>query len=227
MDLRNQINDVKTRIADAASRSNRKPEEISLLAVTKTLTVETLREAFEAGLREFGENRIQEALKKMDALPPDIRWHLIGRIQRNKVNKITGRFVLIHSIDSLEIAGEIEKRLNGASQEILLEVNTSGESTKAGVEVSRVLETVNRLSEWAPLKLRGLMTIGPLTSDPHQQRDAFKRLKEIFEQAKGLPSVNGSFDILSMGMSSDYEAAIEEGSTLVRIGTAIFGSRPA
>lgn len=225
MDLRAQIAEVKTHIANAAYRSNRKPEDIRLLAVTKTISAEILNAAYEAGLREFGENRIQEAIKKIDLLPSDIQWHLIGRIQSNKINKIVNRFVLIHSIDSFGIAEALAKRLDGKVQEILLEVNTSGENTKTGVETSRVLETVKMLSGLTSLKLRGLMTIGPLTMDIHKQRYAFKQLKELYDQVRVLPFINDSFDILSMGMSSDYEVAIEEGSTLIRVGSALFGKR--
>ncbi len=225
MDFQSRFHEVKNRIASAALRSKRKPEDIKLLAVTKTWPVEIIKIAYGYGLKEFGENKIQEALKKIELLPADIRWHLLGRLQTNKINKIKNKFVLIQSIDSTELALALEKRLDGRNQEILLEVNISGENSKAGVEVSKVLEIIKMITDLPFLKLRGLMTIGPLTNDIDKQRNSFKRLKEIYDQVRALTINKECFDILSMGMSSDFEVAIEEGSTLVRLGTALFGNR--
>ncbi len=225
MDIQNRIQEIKSRIATSAIRSSRKPEEITLLAVTKTVSVGVLKKAYEAGLREFGENRIQESLEKIEMLPTDIHWHLIGRLQTNKINKTLGKYVLIHSVDSLSLAQALSARLGSRTQEVLLEVNTSGETSKAGVALEDVLATAEAVSKVAGLKLKGLMTIGPLTQEKERQRDAFKKLKDLFEKIRVKDWVPPAFSILSMGMSSDFEAAIEEGSTLVRLGTALFGAR--
>ena len=224
MDIAENIKSVQGRITDAALRSGRRPADVTLLAVTKTQPVETIQKAYDAGLRAFGENRVQEALEKMAQLPSDIHWHLIGRLQTNKINKMMGKFALVHSVDSLELALALSRRSGPQAQEVLLEVNTSGEATKAGIGPSRALETAGKISGLAGLRLRGLMTVGPLTNDRIRQKNAFKELKGLFEaiRAKGYGQ---GFDVLSMGMSGDLEAAIEEGSTLVRVGTALFGER--
>ena len=167
---------------------------------------------------------MQEALPKMEALPGDIHWHLIGRLQTNKINKALGRFALIHSVDSLGLAQALSQRIDGRIQDILLEVNTSGETSKAGVGPGEARAAAAEISGLPGLKLRGLMTVGPLTEDPVRQREAFKKLKGLYEEARREPW-GGSWDTLSMGMSGDYETAIEEGSTLVRLGTALFGGR--
>jgi PLP dependent protein len=225
MELKKNLLEINNRIADCARRTHRKPEEITLLAVSKTMAVETIQKAYEAGLRDFGENRVQEALEKIDLLPPDIRWHMIGRLQSNKINKILGKFTLIHSIDSLRLAYSLSARMGNGNQEILLEVNTSGEASKAGVAPEETVGTAETISGLPGLKLRGFMTVGPLTQDTQKQREAFKKLKGLFEEVKGKNFAGTSFSILSMGMSGDFETAIEEGSTLVRIGTALFGAR--
>ena len=225
MNIRDRILEVQNRMAQAAARAGRKPEEIALLAVTKTFPIETLRQAYEAGLRDFGENRVQEALGKMSDLPSDIRWHLIGQLQTNKINKIIGKFVLIHSVDSLHLAEALSARVGEGRQDILLEVNTSGEETKSGVRPAEAVTAAQKITALPHLKLKGLMTVGPLTNDAPWQREAFKRLKGLFGEIRGMGWAGPDFSILSMGMSSDYEIAIEEGSTLVRVGTALFGSR--
>jgi PLP dependent protein len=225
MDIQTNLNEIRNRIGEAAVRAGREPGEVTLLAVTKTIPVETIRKAYDAGLRVFGENRVQEVLGKMGALPSDIQWHLIGQLQTNKINKILGKFVLVHSVDSLSLAGAMSARIGNGSQDILLEVNTSGEASKAGVEPSKAVETAEKITNLPGLKLRGLMTVGPLTDNLQTQRNAFKRLREIFEAIRGKAFAKADCSILSMGMSADYEAAIEEGSTLVRVGTALFGAR--
>jgi PLP dependent protein len=225
MGLRDRILEIQKRIMDAAVRSRRRSDEISLLAVTKTVPVETIREAFDAGLRNFGENRVQEVLPKITELPADIRWHLIGQLQTNKINKVLGKFVLVHSVDSLSLAEAFSFRLGETSQDILLEVNTSEEESKAGVPPGSTLEVVEEISKLPGLKLKGLMTVGPLTDNLQKRRDAFKKLKELFEGIKANGIGGAGFSILSMGMSGDFEMAIEEGSTMVRVGTALFGPR--
>lgn len=216
---------LRARIGEAAARSSRKPEEVTLLAVTKTFPIEALRAAYDVGLRDFGENRVQEALEKIAVLPADIRWHLIGRLQSNKINKMLGKFALLQSVDSIELGRAVSARLAGMSQDVLLEVNTSGEESKAGVSPSEALAAGEELSRMKGLRLKGLMTVGPLTADEGRQREAFKRLKDLFEELRRKVGSGGSFSILSMGMSGDFETAIEEGSTMVRIGSALFGER--
>lgn len=225
MTLRERILEVQKRMADAAVRSGRKPADVALLAVTKTFPVETLQAAYDAGLREFGENRVKEAIGKIAALPPDIRWHLIGQLQTNKINKIIGKFVLLHSVDSLHLARSLSDRVGKTTQDVLLEVNTSGEESKTGVSPETAVETAEKISQLPGLNFRGLMTVGPLTEDPQRQREAFKRLKGLFDEIKTKGWLKAGFSTLSMGMSSDFEIAIEEGSTLVRVGTSVFGSR--
>ncbi len=220
------VQEVRGRIGEAAVRSHRKPEDVSLLVVTKTLPVQTLQTAYDAGLRDFGENRVQEALEKMATLPFDIRWHLIGQLQTNKINKALGRFTLIHSIDSLHLAGALSSRIKGEDQDVLLEVNTSGEDSKSGMVPQEAVPAAETMSKLPGLRLRGLMTVGPLTEDVQKQRESFKKLKGLFEDIRRRGWAGQDFSILSMGMSGDFEAAIEEGSTLVRVGTAIFGPRP-
>lgn len=225
MEIRDRILEVQKRMAEAAAHSHRKPEEVTLLAVAKTFPPETIRQAYEAGLREFGENRVREALEKIGGLPPDIRWHLIGQLQTNKINKVIGKFVLIHSVDSIHLAQALSARVGGASQDILLEVNTSGEGSKSGVQPADAVATAEKIFQLPGLNLKGLMTVGPLTEDNQKQREAFKRLKGLFDEIRCKDWAGTAFSILSMGMSSDFETAIEEGSTLVRVGTALFGSR--
>jgi pyridoxal phosphate enzyme (YggS family) len=223
--IENRLQTVRSRIAEAATRSGRKAQDITLLAVTKTFPFETLRAAYDAGLRDFGENRVQEALDKIPLLPSDIRWHFIGQLQTNKINKTLGKFVLIHSVESLRLAQALSQRVVGVPQDILLEVNTSGEASKSGVEPEAALSTAEAIGQLPNLRLRGLMTVGPLTEDVGKVRDAFKKLKGLFEDIRGKRGTGQDFSILSMGMSGDFEVAIEEGSTLVRIGSALFGSR--
>lgn len=224
-DISGRIRDIQQRIAEAAIRSKRQAGDVTLLAVTKTLPIEAIQKAYEAGLRDFGENRVQEALGKMERLPKDIRWHLIGQLQTNKINKVIGKFKLIHSVDSFHLAEALSARIGPRNQEVLLEVNTSGEASKAGVAPEEAVAIAEQMVKLDGLKLNGLMTVGPLTEDRQKQREAFKKLKGLFEKIQGMGFAGGGFSILSMGMSGDFEMAIEEGSTLVRVGTAIFGPR--
>jgi len=217
------LSEIRGRIAEAAVRSGRIPDAVTLLAVTKTFPPSTIQEAYDYGLRIFGENRIQESLDKIPQLPSDIHWHLIGQIQTNKINKIVGKFDLVHSVHSLELAQAFSKRLGFNQQDVLLEVNTSGEATKSGVEPDSTIQVARQISALPGLRLRGFMTVGPLTADKYKQKEAFKVLKGLFD--KTVKIFIPGFEILSMGMSNDFELAIEEGSTLVRIGSALFGNR--
>jgi len=222
---------VRERIAAAARRAGRCPEEIALMAVSKTFPPEIIREAYHAGQRLFGENRVQEFADKAGALQQlaDAEWHLIGHLQTNKAAKAAELFSAVDSVDSLRLA----ERLNAAAEKAgkrlpaLIEINVGGEAAKSGVapdsaELDRLLAATPQLTA---LQFRGLMTIPPFTDDPQQARPYFRRLRELRDQiaARHLPGVN--LNVLSMGMSHDFEVAIEEGSTCVRVGTAIFGER--
>jgi pyridoxal phosphate enzyme (YggS family) len=222
---------VHERIAAAARRAGRRPEEVVLMAVSKTFPPERIREAYNAGLRLFGENRVQEFAAKAEAVR-DLHgadWHMIGHLQSNKAAKAAKLFAAVDSVDSLRLA----QKLNVSAQQlgkklgILIEIKVGGEAAKSGVAPdSPDLEEILRTApEWEHLELRGVMTIPPATDDPQQARPYFYRLRQLREYiaARGLPAIR--MDVLSMGMSQDFEVAIEEGSTCVRVGTAIFGER--
>ena len=215
---------VRERINAAAERSGRDPSRITVVVVTKGVTTDRIREAVAAGAEVLGENRVQEALPKINVLEETIRWHLIGHLQRNKVRQVVNRFELIHSLDSLELAHEIDRRAEqaGIQQRVLIQVNLSREPSKHGVFPEATDELVQETAALPHLALEGLMTIPPPSSDPEQSRIYFRRLREKME---GLKQAGRSVHELSMGMSNDFEVAVEEGATLVRIGTAIFGPR--
>ncbi len=219
-----RVAEIKARIAAAAKRSGRAPDSVALLAVTKTFPAQKIQEAYDAGLRLFGENRVQEALGKIALLPTDCEWHLIGQLQTNKINKTLGLFKMIHSIDSLKLAKALSDRL-GQDQEVLLEVNSSGEAAKSGFAPQALLDLFGTLQALPRLRIKGLMTVGPLSPDAQVQRRAFALTRGLFEKIKKAADKPAELSILSMGMSGDFEAAIEEGSTLVRVGRALFGER--
>lgn len=231
MSISENLKSVKHRIDEAATRAGRDPEEITLVTVTKSFPVSRVVEAIEAGARILGENRAKEAAEKFDILGREVErhllsWHFIGPLQTNKVKYIIGFADLIHSVDRIGLAEEINKRANaqGQTQEILIEVNVSGEEGRSGVkpeEAPRLIEAAGALPN---IEVRGLMAMAPIVAEASEARPHFKRLKELFvkERALDLPR----FDILSMGMTDDFEVAIEEGATLVRIGRAIMGDRP-
>ena len=223
---------VRDRIAAAARRAGRQPEDIALMAVSKTFPAERIREAYDAGLRLFGENRVQEFAGKTDALRDlrDAEWHLIGHLQTNKAAKAVELFAAVDSVDSLRLA----QKLNASAQQlgkklkVLIEINVGGEAAKSGVapESRELEELLSAAPELEHLEFRGLMTIPPFTEDPQEARPYFRKLRELRDQiARRLPAFN--MRELSMGMSHDFEVAIEEGSTCVRVGTAIFGERPS
>jgi len=227
--LLENISTVYKRMSHAAMRAGRDPEEVKLIAVTKTVSVEQIREAIDAGLRVFGENRVQEAQKKVmsDALRVingRIEWHLIGHLQRNKAKYAVQLFDLIHSVDSVELAREISKHSEkiGKVQRVLVEVKLSPEETKHGVDRRNLMPVLAEVASTKYLLLRGLMAIPPFSENPEDARRYFKALKELRDAAQdcGIPLPE-----LSMGMSHDFEVAIEEGATMVRVGTAIFGER--
>jgi PLP dependent protein len=222
---------IRERTATAAHRAQRRPEEIALMAVTKTFAPERIREAYDAGLRLFGENRVQEFAGKAGALTDlrDADWHMIGHLQSNKAAKAAQLFAAVDSVDSIRLAQKINACAEqlGKKLGVLIEINVGGEEAKTGIapESSALDEILRAAPGLEHLVFRGLMTIPPFTEDPHDARPYFRRLREVRDQiaAKRLPAIQ--MDVLSMGMSHDFEVAIEEGSTCVRLGTAIFGER--
>ncbi len=227
-----RILQVRSEIDAAARRCEQSPQAVRLIAVSKTVVPERMMEAYRAGQRAFGENKVQDYLDKKDLLPADVEWHFIGHLQTNKVKSILhacarGQLSLFHSLDRLDLIREIEKyaaRLEGQTLDCLIQVNASGESSKGGFKPEEVSGVVKVLSAGSPVKIRGLMTIGSLTEDRSRVREVFRKLAGIRNRLQ--QDFSGcDWDILSMGMSGDYQEAIEEGSTLVRIGSAIFGSR--
>lgn len=228
MSIRENIQRVQARIEHACLKSGRRPEEIRLIAVTKSVEVPQIEAAIEAGIREIGENRVQEALPKFDKIKAPVTWHMIGHLQTNKVNKALEFADMIQSVDSLRLAEAIQKRADRLDRdiEVLVEVNTSGEASKFGFAPEEVVSAVEEIAHMPRLRVKGLMTIGAFLPDPEDVRPCFVRLRHLREQIRerSLPHVD--LEILSMGMTDDFEVAIEEGSTMVRVGRAIFGDRP-
>jgi len=218
--IRDNLERVREAIGEALIRTGRK-DQVELVVVTKTVPPDRINEAIDAGVTLIGENRVQEAEDKFSAVRDGVRWHLIGHLQRNKVKKALPIFTMIQSIDKLETALEIERRAE-RPVEVLIEINSSGEETKSGVEPGRLFQLVDELRPLQNLVIRGLMTVGPLTGDEARIREAFRATRAAFERLK---ERERGIVCLSMGMSSDYAAAIEEGSNMVRIGSAIFGPR--
>jgi len=210
---------IRERIAEAALRKGRRPSDVRLMAVTKTVDDERIAEAIAAGVDVIGENYVQEGKRKIEKLGKTVEWHMIGRLQTNKAKYAVALFDLIHSVDRMELAQELSRRaaLAGTVTPVLIEVNTGGEDTKSGIPPARALELVRDAASLPNLSVRGLMTMPPWSEDAELSRPYFRRLREL-AQAHGLPR-------LSMGMSHDFEAAIEEGATHIRVGTALFGPR--
>lgn len=220
---------VRDRIARAATRSGRSAADVTLVAVSKTFPAEAVREAFDAGLRQFGENRVQEAEAKVAALarlkPEGLTWHLIGHLQANKARKAIALFDRIHSVDSVDLARRLDRIAAEAGRRlrVLVQVELGGEATKHGIPDSGLLDALEAMRGLAGLQIEGLMTLPPYAEDPERVRPAFRRLRERLGQSRDRGLVEGAE--LSMGMSHDLEVAVEEGATLVRVGTAIFGPR--
>jgi len=225
--LINAINIVKQNIREAALKSGRKPEDVLLLGVTKTVDVETMQKAFDLGITHFGENRVQEYKKKSDIIKRECHWHIIGRLQTNKVKYLDQRITLIHSLDRIELAEALQMRGQKINHvfPVLVQVNVSGEDTKAGISPDDLRSFVLKLSKMDNIKVKGLMTIAPYTEDPEKVRYIFKKIKQLAIDIEREKVENISMAELSMGMSGDYKVAIEEGSTIVRIGSALFGER--
>ena len=223
--LAENLNLVQKRIAAACARVGRKPTEIQLLAVSKKFTPDIIREAADAGLTLFGENRIQEAKIKIPDCPGHLRWHFIGNLQTNKCRDAVAFFEMLHAVDSLHLAKEINKRCEQAAKAmpILIEVNVSGEGSKHGYSPANLLDELDELASLQHLEIHGLMTIAPWAAMQEKARPHFRRLSDIRKQCE--ENLGVSLPELSMGMSGDFEVAIEEGATIVRLGTALFGQR--
>lgn len=222
------IKNIKENVEKACFRIGRDPQSVELIAVSKTFGADKILEAYSAGELDFGENYVQELAEKRNRLIANpIRWHFIGHLQSNKVKYIAEWIHLIHSVDSEGLAGEIDKRALKSNRviDVLIEVNTSEETTKFGVKPEKAIDLIRQVNGFPNINLKGLMTIGPFTDNKDESRSAFKILKSIFDKSNGEQIVRRPLTILSMGMTHDYEVAIEEGSTMIRIGTAIFGSR--
>lgn len=225
--IKENLQEVRERMKRACERSGRNIEEVTLISVSKTKPVEMLMEAYEAGSREFGENRVQEILEKYPRMPEDVRWHMIGHLQKNKVRQVIGKAALIHSVDTVELAEQIEKEAakQGLDVDILLEVNVAEEESKFGFHVEEAEEAVRKISLLPHVHIKGLMTIAPFVANSEDNREVFKKLSHLYVDIRGKNIDNVSMSVLSMGMTGDYEVAIEEGATMIRVGTGIFGAR--
>jgi len=225
--VRDNLTRVLERIDLAARRAGRDPEEIKLVAVSKTVDVGRIREAIEAGVTILGENYVQEAREKIQEIGRGIQWHMIGHLQSNKAKYVVTLFDYIHSIDGVPLAHEIGRRAaqKGKSVRGLVEVNLSGEASKFGVSADKLVGLMHHIAEISHISIEGLMTMPPFFDDPERARPYFVRLRELRDriQEEGIEGIR--MDELSMGMSGDFEAAIEEGATMIRVGTAIFGER--
>ena len=225
--IKEHLTEVKERIEQACIRSGRNPGEVTLIAVSKTKPVPMLEEAYAAGARDFGENKVQEIAAKKPELPEDIRWHMIGHLQRNKVGQVLGKAVLIHSVDSLRLARQIETDAAkaGLDVDILLEVNVAREESKYGFMLEEVEDAIMTIKDFPHVHIKGLMTIAPFVENPEENRGLFKKLFEFAVDIDKKNIDNVTMGVLSMGMTGDYEVAVEEGATMVRVGTGIFGVR--
>ena len=225
--IKENIENVEERIQSACRRAGRDKSEVHLICVKKKKHEEMLREADEAGQRDFGENKVQEICRKKPSLPGDIRWHMIGHLQRNKVRQLVGQTVMIHSVDSLRLAETISSEAvkAGVVIPVLIEVNMAGEESKFGVPSNEALQLVRDASVLEGIKIEGLMTIAPYTETPESNRPYFAGLRELAVDIGQKCIDNVSMGVLSMGMTGDFEVAIEEGATHIRVGTGIFGER--
>ena len=221
------LKQVQNNINYACERAGRSTSQVTPVAVSKTKTVEMIMEAYNAGIRDFGENYVQELVDKIDIMPKDIRWHMIGHLQRNKVKYIVGKVAMIHSVDSLRLAEEISKESvkKNVVSEILIEVNVGMEESKFGITTDNALDMVIAISQLPNIVIRGFMTSAPFVDNAEDNRKIFKGLHNIIVDIRDKNIDNTTMDVLSMGMTNDYIVAVEEGASMVRVGTAIFGAR--
>ena len=225
--IRENLVSVQKNIEESCERAGRNAEDVRLIAVSKTKPIEALKEAYEAGCRDFGENKVQELTEKYEELPKDIRWHMIGHLQRNKVKYLVGRVYMIHSVDSVKLAEEISREAvkKNVTVPILVEVNVAGEESKFGTSVREAEMLVREIAALPGISVRGLMTIAPYVEKAEDNRQYFVNLRQLSVDIKKKNIDNVCMDVLSMGMTGDYTVAVEEGATYVRVGTGIFGER--
>lgn len=225
--IKDNIESVNKKIESACTKSGRDVSKVTLISVSKTKPLSMLKEAYDAGSRDFGENKVQELIDKIPNMPGDVNWHMIGHLQRNKVKYIVGKVYLIHSVDSFRLAEEISKEAlkQNVTVNILIEVNVAGEDSKFGTTCDEVTDLIIRISRLPGIRIKGLMTIAPYTDDAETNRVYFKKLKQLSVDIGNKNIDNVSMGVLSMGMTGDYEVAVEEGATYVRVGTGIFGER--
>jgi pyridoxal phosphate enzyme (YggS family) len=227
INIANNINKIRQRINAAAARCQRDPDSIKLLAVTKTVPPALVSQAIAAGITEFGENYVQEAKEKIAVIEQRVRWHMIGYLQTNKAKYVVNLFDYIHSVDRMELAMEIDKRagLTGRKINILIEINVSGEKTKSGIPAARAIGLIKDISKLENISVKGLMTMAPYSDNPENSRPYFSELSKLQKNIINERISGIQMEELSMGMTDDFEIAIEEGATIVRIGRAIFGER--
>lgn len=225
--IKDNLLEVNENIKKACDKVNRNSQEVCLVAVSKTKPNEMLMQAYDTGIRQFGENYVQEMVDKVDTLPKDITWHMIGHLQRNKVKYVVGRAAMIHSVDSERLAVAISEEAvkKNLVQEILIEVNVANEENKFGVKPEELSDFVQQIAKLSGIKIMGLMTSAPYVSNPEENRQYFKQLKQLLVDINSKNIDNVHMSVLSMGMTNDYVVAVEEGATHVRVGTAIFGER--
>ena len=221
------IEHVRENIEKACKKAGRSVDEVTLIAVSKTKPYTDIEEALKSGTLDYGENKVQEMCEKYEILPKNIRWHMIGHLQRNKVKYLVGKTELIHSVDSIRLAEQIEKEYakKGETANILIEVNMAQEESKFGITSQETEELIRKISTFEHIRIKGLMTIAPYTDNPETNRVYFRQMKKLSVDIRDKNIDNVSMDVLSMGMTGGYQVAIEEGSTMVRVGTGIFGER--
>lgn len=225
--LAENLQQVEKRIQQACKRVDRDRKEVTLIAVSKTKPTSMIDEIYEEGIRDFGENKVQELTEKYEQLPTDIHWHMIGHLQRNKVKYIIDKTKLIHSVDSLRLAETIQQEASkkGIKVDVLVEVNVAQEESKFGLKMEEVLPFIEKISTFPNICVKGLMTIAPYVENPEENRLIFRSLRKLFIDINAKNIDNVYMSVLSMGMTNDYEVAVEEGATMVRVGTGIFGER--
>ncbi|ESL04720.1 pyridoxal phosphate enzyme, YggS family [Catonella morbi ATCC 51271] len=227
MSITENLSMVENKIAAACKRAGRERDEVKLIAVSKTQPVEAIREAIEYGINSFGENRVQELREKTEIIKDNLDWHLIGHLQTNKVKYVVGKVSLIHSLENIRLAEALDKEAAklGITVDVLAEINVAKEASKFGVNPEDAENFIREVSKFPNINIKGLMTVAPYTDISEENRKYFRQLKKIMVDLNSKNIHNVSMNVLSMGMTGDYEVAIEEGATLVRVGTGIFGSR--
>lgn len=225
--LASNLQKVEQNILDACKRAKRSREEVTLIAVSKTKPLSMLQEVYDLGMRHFGENKVQELCDKKPELPDDLNWHMIGHLQRNKVKQVIDKVKLIHSVDSIRLAETIEQEAakKNLVVDILIEVNVANEESKYGFQMNEVLPAIEVIAKFSHIRIKGLMTIAPFVENPEENRSVFADLRKLSVDINSKNIDNVCIGILSMGMTNDYQVAIEEGATMVRVGTGIFGER--